>query len=183
MLDYIILGFLHYGDMSGYDIKRFMTTSTANFYDASFGSIYPMLKKMEEQGLVCSNELVDGGKYRKVYSITTSGKAAFKQWLEHPIELNRDKHTHLVRIFFYGRLKPEKVKMLVEDYIEKMVSELESLTELESIISSHAGFYELSTLDFGRGYYEFNLDWCRKFLNRLNQLEQAGELTERNIEP
>ena len=177
MLDYIILGFLLYGDMSGYDIKRFMTTSTANFYDASFGSIYPMLNKMEEQGLVCSKELVDGGKYRKVYSILPAGRAAFIEWLEQPIELNNYRHTHLVRIFFYGWLPTAKARSLVEAYIERMAEELAALNELERVIDADASFYQLSTLVFGKDYYVFTIDWCRKFLLRQSQLEQAGEQT------
>lgn len=183
MLDYIILGFLLHSEMSGYDIKRFMQTSTANFYEASFGSIYPMLGKMEQSGLVSSNEFVEGGKYRKLYSITDAGRKAFLEWLEQPIELNRDKHTHLVRIFFYGWLKPEKVRELVGAYISAMEAELGKLKELEEMIKPHTGFYEFSTLDFGKGYYEFNIDWCRSFLQKLNSLEYSGELTEREICP
>lgn len=48
MLIYVILGFLCEKDMTGYEIKQKMTISTSNFIDASFGSIYPMLKKMEK---------------------------------------------------------------------------------------------------------------------------------------
>lgn len=51
MLIYVILGFLCEKDMTGYEIKQKMTISTSNFIDASFGSIYPMLKKMEKGSL------------------------------------------------------------------------------------------------------------------------------------
>lgn len=51
MLIYVILGFLCEKDMTGYEIKQKMTLSTSNFIDASFGSIYPMLKKMEKGSL------------------------------------------------------------------------------------------------------------------------------------
>lgn len=183
MLEYIILGFLFYSDMSGYDIKQFMTSSTANFYDASFGSIYPMLKKMEAAGRICTKEYVEGGKYRKLHSITVLGRQEFLQWLEQPIELSRDKHTHLVRIFFYGLLKPETVKALIGRYIETMEAELKKLAELESFIDDRADFFQVSTLDFGKGYYEFNIDWCRKFLGKLDQSKQACDSIERKMQP
>jgi DNA-binding PadR family transcriptional regulator len=44
MLEYIILGYLLIGEMSGYDLKRWMSYCTSNFFDASFGSIYPRSK-------------------------------------------------------------------------------------------------------------------------------------------
>ncbi len=47
-VDYIILGCLSIEPMSGYDIKRLISISTSLFYNASYGSIYPTLKKMEE---------------------------------------------------------------------------------------------------------------------------------------
>lgn len=51
MLIYVILGFLCEKDMTGYEIKQKMTLSTSNFIDASFGSIYPMLKKWKRGSL------------------------------------------------------------------------------------------------------------------------------------
>lgn len=51
MLIYVILGFLCEKDMTGYEIKQKMTISTSNFIDASFGSIYPMLKKWKRGSL------------------------------------------------------------------------------------------------------------------------------------
>ncbi|WP_236880832.1 PadR family transcriptional regulator [Clostridioides difficile] len=47
MLEYIILGFLMEKELSGYDLKQIMSESTSYFFDASFGSIYPALKRLE----------------------------------------------------------------------------------------------------------------------------------------
>lgn len=44
-VDFIILGCLSMQPMSGYDIKRLISISTSLFYNASYGSIYPTLKK------------------------------------------------------------------------------------------------------------------------------------------
>ena len=77
MLEYIILGFLMTKERSGYDLKRCMTQTTSYFFDASFGSIYPALKRLTQKGLVTFREDVDGGKFKKVYRITDSGRTAF----------------------------------------------------------------------------------------------------------
>ena len=62
MLEYIILGFLMRRKATGYDLKQYMAESTSYFFDASYGSIYPALKRLEEKKFLCSEEQVTGGK-------------------------------------------------------------------------------------------------------------------------
>ena len=75
MIEYILLGILTYGDMTGYDLKKFMAGSTANFYEASFGSIYPALKRMEQKGWVQVQEATVGGKVKKFYGLQELGRS------------------------------------------------------------------------------------------------------------
>jgi DNA-binding PadR family transcriptional regulator len=179
MLEYIILGFLLHGEMSGYDIKRFMGISTANFYDASFGSIYPMLKKMEENSLISSTEAVEGGKYKKLYALTDSGRERFFRWLEQPIEFKRASLDHLVNIFFYGFLPREKARELLAGYIARVEAELAGLEKLECAVEHEAGFYEASTLDYGKGIYRFTADWCKRLLEKLPDEDKTKICEER----
>ena len=67
MIDFILLGFLMAKGMSGYEMKQKMQVSTSFFYNTSFGSIYPSLKKMEQNGWIKSEEIIDSGKYKKIY--------------------------------------------------------------------------------------------------------------------
>lgn len=172
MLEHIILGFLLHSNMSGYDIKQFMEHSISYFYDASFGSIYPMLKKMEETGVVTSMETVDGGKYRKEYAITDKGREAFIEWLNEPIALNRAKHDHLVRIFFYRWLPMERVKELVAAFIGTVRGEVAELQTVQARIPDAAGICEKATVEFGIQYYQFTIRWCEDFLKQLDEYEQ-----------
>ncbi len=50
----VILGMLAQGQRTGYDIKQFVDKSTRHFWAASYGQIYPELKRLEDQGLVQS---------------------------------------------------------------------------------------------------------------------------------
>ena len=167
MLEYIILGFLQMQDMTGYDIKQQMTVSTTNFYDASFGSIYPMLKKMEKQQHIRFREEVEGGKFKKVYTITARGREVFYHWLEQPIALDRARHDHLVRIFFYSCLPVDKVKQLINGFIQAMEEELNVLGELEKKITDCADFYQMSTMEYGKYHYAFTIKYYKKFLIEL----------------
>ena len=95
-------------EMSGYQLKQQMAGSTSNFFDASFGSIYPALKKMEVRGAITVRDVMEGGKFKKFYTITESGKVEFMEWLENPIECSKTRPDPLVKLFFYGYLPMEK---------------------------------------------------------------------------
>ena len=51
------------------------------------GTIYPLLHAMESNNLLIREDRVVGGKVRKYYSITPSGKAILLQGREKAIEL------------------------------------------------------------------------------------------------
>lgn len=176
MLEYILLGFLMYGDMSGYDMKQFMAHSTAYFYNASFGSIYPTLRKLEEEKCVTLLEKVEDGKFKKLYSVTEDGRSRFLAWLARPIEFDRSGYSHLIRIFFYGWLEPAKARELVGAYIWRMEEELAELRRHHEFLEGNASFCQMSTLEFGIEYYDFTIAWCRRFNEKSTRLEQAGDL-------
>ncbi|MCM3081895.1 PadR family transcriptional regulator [Brevibacillus invocatus] len=97
----IILGFLSYGEMSGYDIKQAFSNSIGFFYDASFGAIYPALRKLEEEGLVTKQEVIQSGKPNKIlYKITKAGEQSFQQEIQTPILPPVLRSDMLVKIFF-----------------------------------------------------------------------------------
>ena len=48
----VILGMIALGRQTGYDIKQLVDKSTRHFWSASYGQIYPELRRLEEQGLI-----------------------------------------------------------------------------------------------------------------------------------
>ena len=111
MLKYILLGFLNYQPMTGYDLKGLIDGSTAHFWHAYHSQIYTTLRKMEEDGLVTS--IVDDNDEkleRRIYEITDQGKSKLKQWLGKSLtELPPSKDALLVRLFFSGSRDPQEV--------------------------------------------------------------------------
>ncbi len=156
MTEYILLGFLMERDMTGYDMKQHMSFSTSYFVDASFGSIYPSLKRLEQKGLVTLKEAVENGKLKKIYSINEQGKAAFLKWLASPIEPSKtDASAALAKIFFFRYLPQERVDSLIEQYINDIENYKKELLKLKSKIANQMNSFELCTLDFGLDYYDF----------------------------
>ncbi|HEV7367586.1 PadR family transcriptional regulator [Arenibaculum sp.] len=113
----LCLGVLSCGSATGYEIrKQFDEGPFAHFYDAGYGSIYPALRRLSEDGLI---EAVDapGDQQRpdrKVYAITVKGRATLLA------ELMRDPAPDKVRsdftfIAFFGhRLPPAHLDRLID---------------------------------------------------------------------
>lgn len=115
----IILGFLSYGEMSGYDIKQAFTNSIGFFYDASFGAIYPALRKLEEEGYVTKQEVIQSGKPNKIlYRITETGQGTFRQEIQAPILPPVLRSDMLVKIFFGTSRTPDEQRVLLDNCLE-----------------------------------------------------------------
>ena len=166
-VDYIILGCLSINPMSGYDIKRLISISTSLFYNASYGSIYPTLKKFEESGLVDSEEAVENGRFKKVYSLTAEGRKEFMAWLEEPPNPIVIKNDMLLRLFFYRQLPREKVLAITAAHIEQLKAFKLELEEIETVEGGWADKYQYNTLRWGKDFYDFQIGWYEKLLHEL----------------
>nr|WP_273385959.1 helix-turn-helix transcriptional regulator [Cohnella zeiphila] len=92
---------LHRRPMSGYEIKGMFEMPLGFFYETSFGTIYPTLAKLESQGFIAGESVVQSGKPNKnVYTITAAGKARFLEYMESPLEKNVFRSDLMMRLFF-----------------------------------------------------------------------------------
>lgn len=72
----LCLGILNFEDATGYEIRKMSIDGKySHFVDASYGSIYPALNKLETDGMVtCREETQPGKPARKIYSIAPAGR-------------------------------------------------------------------------------------------------------------
>src|SRR5437763_9646562 len=81
----VVLGLLDHGPRSGYDIKAVVDRSTRFFWAASYGQIYPELRRLEHDGLIESESAPRGARERRVYRLTAAGREALTAWLLGPM--------------------------------------------------------------------------------------------------
>src|SRR2546430_14229644 len=83
MLELAILGLLKEQAMHGYQLKKRLADTLGSFWQVSYGSLYPALKRLQRQGAV---EMVfpkeDVGRRKNGYRITPAGEALFAGLLE-----------------------------------------------------------------------------------------------------
>ncbi len=122
----LCLGALDAADATGYEIKKMFEDGVfSHFLEASFGSIYPALTRLTEEGLLtCKSQPQDGRPDKKTYSITKAGRATLLETLEQPIAADRYKSEFLFAMQFASVLTPERVTTLIEHRLRETRSEL-----------------------------------------------------------
>jgi DNA-binding PadR family transcriptional regulator len=157
---YVVLGILNWGARTGYEIKQLVDKSTRFFWAASYGQIYPELKRLERQGLVEGRDDPQGGRRRTIYRLTAKGRRELRRWLEVPAEVFEMRNEALLKLFFSSALPEE-----AEDHLDSMRANAEEkltrLREIEPAAKASGGFTYL-TLQFGIGMSEWIVEWCER---------------------
>ncbi|MGK2878269.1 MAG: PadR family transcriptional regulator [Solirubrobacterales bacterium] len=159
---YVILGFLAKADapLSGYDIKQWVDTSVRFFFAASFGQIYPELKKLSEAGLVEGASNATGGRARNEYSITDAGRQELRTWILKPETRLEMRDEAVLRVFFSGDLsKQERLGKLRQMRADR-VSSFETLKAVEAMTQGQIKDMPCLVLDYGLGLHQYVIDWC-----------------------
>lgn len=164
----VILGLLALAEpRSGYDIKAVVDRSTRFFWAASYGQIYPELKRLEREALVEGEDAPTGGRRRRVYRLTAAGRRALIDWLlsgEATIEL-RDES--LLRLFLADALPREQALELLEGRRRGHEEYLDVLRAIDARPGEDPPFVDL-VLRWGLDFNEWGARWCEEQLERLS---------------
>jgi PadR family transcriptional regulator, regulatory protein AphA len=162
----VILGLLALGPRSGYDIKSTVDRSTRFFWAASYGQIYPELRRLEREGLVEGEDSPNGLRARRVYRLTDAGRAELRQWLLGSETTAELRDENLLRIFFADALPREEALQLLEGRRLWHEALAARLREIDEIPGEDPPFVDLA-LRWGIAYGEWGAEWCREQLQRL----------------
>ncbi len=114
----LCLGILTLGEASGYEIKQSFEDHFSRFYEASFGSIYPALAKLTDEGLVTCTELPqDKRPDKKVYRITATGRLAFIDELMKPPGRDRLRSEFIATLMFADLLPTRHLSDMLDERI------------------------------------------------------------------
>lgn len=165
----LCLAVLSTGDAAGYDIRKHVTEGVySHFLDASFGSIYPALSRMETDQLVTSRTETTAGKpARKVYSITEEGRDAFLEALHRPIRKDVYRSEFLLLAMFAAHLQPAHVRAAIDAQLAFLRSEIETIDETAASIESPAAHW---VADCGRVCIQHNIDYIEARRGELEAL-------------
>ena len=165
---YVILGLIRKEPRSGYEIKAVVDTSTRFFWTASYGQIYPELKRLAEAGLVVGVDSPTGGRRRTVYEITADGEAELKAWLRLPPETFEMREEGLLKLFFAGALpRTEAVEILraMRAHREAVNAQLRAMEPQKAEAIDDP--FPLIVLRGGIEFTEWFAGWCERMEAQL----------------
>ena len=178
MLESIILGMVSDNDFTGYDIKKLIENGIGVFYKASYGSLYPALKRLTDKGCLTTYEKPQGGRKKIFYHITEEGQKQFFDWLVSPTDITEGTNTHLAKIYFFDNLSPEIREQQLLEYEINNRNYLRKLNDLENkynkMENKECFYYKLSTLYYGICITQKTIQWCQhiRMIFRLRRFPQ-----------
>ena len=176
----VILGMLRLGVATGYDIKRVIDGSTRFFWTASYGQIYPELKRLRKAGLVRAEQAPRGKVKRTIYSLTPKGEEALHEWLtdsENVLFEIRDES--LLRLFFGDLLSRDQVisNLRTQQQIFELILQRFREIEVDAKQGVEEGrVYPYVALRYGLDFITFARDWYAETARRLEAGEELVEL-------
>src|SRR3954452_1485696 len=111
----VILGMLAAKPRSGYEIKQLVDSSARFFWAASYGQIYPELKKLEKAGLITGGDSSTGARQRTTFELTPDGRRAAREWLDEPPEVLEMRDEGLLKLFFAGSIDPKRAASIARE--------------------------------------------------------------------
>ena len=93
---------------SGYEIKQLVDSSARFFWAASYGQIYPELKRLEKAGLITGDDSSQGARQRTTFTLTRKGRRAARDWIGAPPEVLETRDEGLLMLFFAGSIEPQR---------------------------------------------------------------------------
>lgn len=159
-----LLGFLHDGPLTGWDLVAVAQQRIGNFWTLTQSQVYRELTAMAAAGLVTVGE--PERRDRKPYSITDAGRAAFAEWIEREPGREQIRFPLLLTVVFAGHLPPGRLDEILAAHRGAHAARLadyrrvrpELVAALERT-PSDALRHELATLEFGLRYESAVMDW------------------------
>ncbi|MZR30588.1 PadR family transcriptional regulator [Sneathiella litorea] len=161
----LCLGILTMGDATGYEIKKTFEDRLDLIFHASYGSIYPALNKLTEEGLVSCRELSQVKRPdKKIYSITASGRYQFIDAIMKRPAADRFRSEFLAVLMFAHLLPASKISELIDERISDRAQKIENLdNECDSKLTDREKFL----CNFGRTIYQAEIDYLKDYRHLL----------------
>lgn len=138
--------------------------SKSNFYSTA-----------DWESFIQYEETVENGKYKKIYSITESGKQRFTEWITTPLNAQGIKNPELAKLYFMGFSTQEKRVAGLQEHITQLKRQYDALTaickEAENVIVPDENkdilYYQFAAAQYGKDFMEFNIKWYQKLLDEI----------------
>lgn len=175
---HIILGLLAQQPMSGYDIKSLFKGLSWLIDSPSYGSLYPSLHSLLDEGLATVNvDPNDSKPPRKLYTITAAGQEELREWLEEPSSYQLSVKAFVRHLILADSLSNDDLKKRLVHRRSQIMDYLSNPDPLESSEKSVAQRQGQRLVhEYSTAIAEAELAWLEDKLSSLSQsMSDNGE--------
>jgi DNA-binding PadR family transcriptional regulator len=127
---YAVLGMIAlFDEVTPYDLKLFASVSVGNFWTLHQSQLYGEPERLAKAGLVTERR-EKGGRRRRLYSVTKSGRAALEEWVAQPTAAITELRDPALLRLFMGADPSELGRLQAEAYRERLQM-YEQIAELD----------------------------------------------------
>ncbi len=165
---HFILGLLAQKPMSGYDINRYLKGLGWLIGMPSFGSLYPALHALRDDGLVTVDIVPSCDKpARKIYSISDRGRQELAAWSELPALSGTPLKAFVMRLILSGSFSRAQVLVHLEQRRARVAEHVALMEQMAAQQREAAEPGHGLALDYGLALAAAELDWLDRTLARL----------------
>src|SRR5688500_6848751 len=168
--------------MHGYALKRALSPALPTEQRLNDGILYPLLKRMQDEGLVRKRvEQGSGARQRHVFHATEQGRQEFERWLtggddEHD-EVAYDfmlGHPFLAKCLFFGALAPDAVRAKLAAQLTDCSDKLETFAAIrEGMVIRDVDPYRIAVLDLGIAQQREKQRWLEQMIEDSRKRTRA----------
>ena len=111
-LRHAVLGLLSIEPSTGYELTRRFDSSLANAWHASHSQIYPLLSRMEREGLI--EVASEGARRSRTWAVTDAGRSELREWLVTTEPDRGQRNESGLRWFMQELLDPADRRVVLE---------------------------------------------------------------------
>ena len=162
----VLLGLLMSGSRHGYELYQEFGRELGRVWELGLSKLYAQLKQLEEAGLVEAQMQPQPSRpARKVYHLTTEGRAVFLEWVRQPTPyLRHIRVEFLARLYFFQWLGLDGLDRLVARQQAVCQEQIERFARLAAETDDP---FRHCVLEFRRGQLEAVMHWLDRCLEIL----------------
>lgn len=135
-LEYSVLGIVwQSGPLTAYEIAKPFAQSPSTYWSGSAGAIYPLVKRLEEKGLLASEIAKWNSRKKRTFTITAEGLKVLREWLTPPFAADVGAVSFdpvRTRVSFLGVLPAKQRERFLDDAERVIREQLEAMEELHA---------------------------------------------------
>jgi DNA-binding PadR family transcriptional regulator len=166
---YVVLGMLSYSPATSYDLKQWIANTIGNFWAFAHSQLYDEPARLVADGLV-SEDVEEGGRRRRTYSILPAGREALRDWLSAPTEDPTEvRDLGLLKLFFLNFGTRKDLLQLARDRRESHRTRADAYEEQRAEVVDYADRWQVKTMELGIRYERCVEQFWADFLAELEE--------------